>query len=216
MNPPFNAGEGGLIPGWGTDIPYATGQPESLRATTAEPTSRAEAQQRLLCASTRRLHALQLERVRAPKQRPSTTKKRKEKEPSGLLPTPSLRWDGRICFPPTLSAPALVSSSLTIPSRCWAQGYKPYLGTRMSLPFTVWHLLDLTQNWNKVKPMPTSCFLFIPKSNMSSLSSLLSLQCIEQTQSCFHDLFSLHTSFYLVITFPPVPLVTFKPLGTTI
>ena len=151
-----------LIPGWGTDIPHAAGQPESLRATTAEPTSRAEAQQRLLCASMRRLHALQLERVRAPQQRPSTTKTRKEKEPSGLLTTPSLRWDGRICFPPTLSAPALVSSSLTTPSRC-AQGCKPYLGTWMSLPFTVWHLLEPHSKLKQSETHANILFLIYPK-----------------------------------------------------
>ena len=34
-NPPSNAGDSGLIPGWGTRIPHATGQ-LSLRATTTE------------------------------------------------------------------------------------------------------------------------------------------------------------------------------------
>ena len=35
-NPPSNAGNLGLIPGWGTKIPHAAGQ-LSPRATTTEP-----------------------------------------------------------------------------------------------------------------------------------------------------------------------------------
>ena len=37
-NPPSNAGDVGLIPGWGTKIPHAMGQ-LSPHATTTEPTS---------------------------------------------------------------------------------------------------------------------------------------------------------------------------------
>ena len=35
-NPPSNAGDVGSIPGWGTKIPYATGQ-LSLNAASTEP-----------------------------------------------------------------------------------------------------------------------------------------------------------------------------------
>lgn len=92
MNLPFSAGEGGLIPGWGTEIPYAAGQPESPRATTAEPTAQQKLSRGLSCASTRSLRALQLKRVRALQQRPSTTKKRKGAKWSLSNPLRQVRW----------------------------------------------------------------------------------------------------------------------------
>ena len=61
-NLPCNAGDSGSIPGWGTNIPHATGQLSPQTAAT-EPT----------CSGA---HAPRLEKAQAPRQRPRAKKKK--------------------------------------------------------------------------------------------------------------------------------------------
>lgn len=122
-----------------------------------------------------------------------------------------------LSFLPSQSTQA--SSTSSTPSRCWAEGCKPYtlqFGYRRHLLFYM-QPLGTSAKTETVKLMSTSCFncssqypiyLPLPTDSSSDVQNRFSLS--------LHNVFP-HTSFYLAIIFSPMslPLATVKSLEPT-
>lgn len=118
-------------------------------------------------------------------------------EPSGLLSFQPMHsaWgdmEGSLSFLPSQSTQA--SSTSSTPSRCWAEGCKPYIGVWISSPPIILYATfgNFSQNWNSETYVNILFQLFFTISNISASSYWLFLWCPEQIQSVFTQCISTH------------------------